>query len=100
MVVEMLLVARYLYQDYPDTWDLWFCQNDRPCQCDQSRLNIPFLQVRSKGPYMCSKPLRVRTGSIRALGMQENLLTGRAVVYICVHTDERAQLDQAGWHPI
>jgi hypothetical protein len=45
MVVEMLLVGRYLYKDFPDTFDLWFCQNDRPCQCDKNKLNIPFLQV-------------------------------------------------------
>lgn len=45
MLVEMILVAKYLYKDFPETFDIHFCQNDRPCSCDRDKLDVPFLQV-------------------------------------------------------
>ncbi|GFH08287.1 uncharacterized protein HaLaN_03223, partial [Haematococcus lacustris] len=44
-LVEQLLAVMWLYKDFPEEMDIFYCWWDTPCQCD---LKVPFLQASSQ----------------------------------------------------
>ncbi|KAJ9517814.1 hypothetical protein QJQ45_004136 [Haematococcus lacustris] len=90
-LVEQLLAVMWLYKDFPDELDIFYCWWDTPCLCD---LKVPFIQYGMFG----NDTMRYHAPSHRRLLSSTSELLPAAVQRQQTHQEQLAATQHNGRH--